>query len=151
MTRIALDSNILVYASADPDTSKGTAAETLIAALAPNGVIPAQALAEFLWVIRRKRPDHFETAKAQVRLYQATFDVVATDGALVSQAADIMERRGLQLWDALICAASLRGGASVLLSEDMQDGADIDGLRVLNPFAPANRSRLQAFVPEGTF
>jgi predicted nucleic acid-binding protein len=44
----------------------------------------------------------------------------------------------LQLWDCVVCVASAQAGAKVLLTEDMQDGRVIDGLRLINPFAAAN-------------
>ena len=37
-------------------------------------------------------------------------------------------RQRLPLRDAVICVASLQAGATHLLSEDMQDGAGLDGL-----------------------
>lgn len=39
------------------------------------------------------------------------------------------------LVDALIVAAARRQRCSHLLSEDLSDGAEFDGLRVVNPFA----------------
>ncbi|MBA2691554.1 MAG: hypothetical protein H0U65_03550 [Rubrobacter sp.] len=36
--------------------------------------------------------------------------------------------------DALIVEAALRGGADLLLSEDMQDGRIVEGMRIENPF-----------------
>jgi predicted nucleic acid-binding protein len=38
----------------------------------------------------------------------------------------------------VVCAASAQAGAKVLLTEDMQDGRIINGLRLMNPFAAAN-------------
>ena len=32
----------------------------------------------------------------------------------------------------------------MLLSEDMHDGLDLDGLTILNPFNPANTARIEA-------
>ena len=47
----------------------------------------------------------------------------------------IAEQRGYGIFDALIVAAALRAGCDTLWSEDMQDGAVIDGrLRIVNPF-----------------
>lgn len=46
----------------------------------------------------------------------------------------------LQFFDAVIIAVSRRAGAAILLSEDMQDGQVIEGLTIINPFAPANAS-----------
>jgi predicted nucleic acid-binding protein len=41
---------------------------------------------------------------------------------------------GYSFWDALIIEAALAGGAERLLTEDLQDGQVIDGLRIENPF-----------------
>jgi predicted nucleic acid-binding protein len=46
-------------------------------------------------------------------------------------------RNQLSLWDALIVVAAKAGGASELLSEDLQSRQIIEGLRVVNPFATA--------------
>lgn len=71
----------------------------------------------------------------------------ATDLELVLAASGLARRHGLQFWDALILRASARGGAGLLLSEEMQDGAELDGVRSLNPFAPANREWLDTLLP----
>lgn len=42
-----------------------------------------------------------------------------------------MDRR----WDAAILAGARRLGAGVLVSEDLADGQDYGGVRVLDPFA----------------
>jgi predicted nucleic acid-binding protein len=49
----------------------------------------------------------------------------------------------MQLWDCVVCAASAQAGAKVLLTEDMQDGRIIDGLRLISPFAAANAEAIQ--------
>jgi predicted nucleic acid-binding protein len=38
------------------------------------------------------------------------------------------------LWDALLLATAERHGCEIVLSEDMQDGARLGGVIVLNPF-----------------
>jgi len=40
-------------------------------------------------------------------------------------------------WDALIVAAAAKSGATRLLSEDLNPGQKIAGLRIENPFAAA--------------
>jgi predicted nucleic acid-binding protein len=37
-------------------------------------------------------------------------------------------------WDAMMLRAAHQAGCSVLLSEDMQEGREIDGIQVVNPF-----------------
>lgn len=45
---------------------------------------------------------------------------------------------GLSFWDALLWATVRRAGVGLLISEDFQDGRTIEGVRVINPFAPGN-------------
>ena len=45
-----------------------------------------------------------------------------------------MSVHGFQAWDAIVLAAASAGGASVLLSEDMQDGFKWRGVAIANPF-----------------
>lgn len=63
-------------------------------------------------------------------------------------ASELVRLHHLQTFDAIIIAASEEAGASVLLSEDMQDGRVVAGLRILNPFNPANGGRIDdLFAP----
>jgi predicted nucleic acid-binding protein len=45
-----------------------------------------------------------------------------------------MERWRLSFWDALILAAARKAEASRIWSEDLSDGQDYGGIRVVNPF-----------------
>jgi len=48
---------------------------------------------------------------------------------------DIAERFGFSLYDSMIVSSALQFGCSVLYSEDMQHGQEIDGqLMIINPF-----------------
>jgi len=51
-----------------------------------------------------------------------------------------------QLWDCVVCVASAQAGAKVLLTEDMQDGRTLAGLRLMNPFAAANDDAIEALL-----
>jgi predicted nucleic acid-binding protein len=44
------------------------------------------------------------------------------------------ERYSLSHWDSLLIAACLEAGVTRLYSEDMQHGADYDGVNIVNPF-----------------
>ena len=54
----------------------------------------------------------------------------------------LAEKYQMQFFDALIVVITRRAGATILISEDMQDGLEIDGLRIVNPFAAANETLL---------
>jgi predicted nucleic acid-binding protein len=50
----------------------------------------------------------------------------------------------MQFWDCVVCVASAEAGATVLITEDMQDGRTLGGLRLINPFAAANAETIEA-------
>jgi predicted nucleic acid-binding protein len=146
MIRIALDSSILIYAEVEPETEKGRRAAEIILLAAQNGVIPVQVFGEFLRFIQRRAPAAFASACAQVDVYSSLFVTPATSDEILSLAMEIAEAHGLQVWDAVICAAAERAGARVLVTEDLQDGRDLAGLRILNPFNPANDAAFAGLV-----
>ena len=48
---------------------------------------------------------------------------------------DSTHSTSLSHWDSLLLAACLEAGVETLYSEDLQDGANYDSVRVVNPFA----------------
>ncbi|MGE3643397.1 MAG: PIN domain-containing protein [Beijerinckiaceae bacterium] len=50
-------------------------------------------------------------------------------------ALSIARDHSFAFYDALIVASAVESGCETLLSEDMQDGRDISGIRIVNPFA----------------
>jgi predicted nucleic acid-binding protein len=138
MTRVALDSNILIYAELEPESEKGKRAADVILGAARDGVISVQVLGEFLRFVQRRAPASFEDAVRQALLYQAVFLTPPTTDAIINRASELARAHRMQLWDCVVCAASSQAGANALLTEDMQDGRRIDGLRLINPFAAAN-------------
>jgi predicted nucleic acid-binding protein len=54
--------------------------------------------------------------------------------ALIEQGIDISIQSQLAFWDGLIIAVAEAGHCSAILSEDMNDGQLIRGIRIVNPF-----------------
>jgi predicted nucleic acid-binding protein len=149
LTRVAFDTNVLVYAELEPGTDKGALAGLLIErASIYQAIIPAQVLGEFLAVIRRKRRELFPGACELVIELTSLFKIAETNATVMRSAIQLAQRHRLQLWDAVICAASLEAGAAYLLSEDMQDGSTYAGMMIINPFMAANRAELDRLLPE---
>lgn len=146
MTRVALDSNILIYAEIEPELEKGTRSAGLILRAARDGVIPAQVLGEYLRFVQRRVPAAFGEAIRQASVYQAAFLTPPTTDAVINRASALAHAHRMQLWNCVVCAASLAAGARVLMTEDMQDGRMIDGLRLINPFAAANAEAIEALL-----
>ena len=81
-------------------------------------------------------------ASQKIDAYAEVFQIPHTmlDDMTVTTA--LLSKFNLQFFDALIIAVARRAGATILLSEDMHDGLEIDGLRIVNPFAAANDALL---------
>jgi predicted nucleic acid-binding protein len=92
-------------------------------------------LQEFYVDVRRKiaRPMPRESARLVVGSYMIWS--VETTTAEISTAFRIEDQARIGFWDALIVASALKGGARRILSEDLNAGQSIAGIRVENPFA----------------
>ena len=148
---IALDANILIYAAGSDDLNRrDVAALALLDRLRQGGaILPLQVIGEFLNVCRRKFILPVEGAVARARLWLLLFDAPATQPDDLLKAASLATEGKLQYFDALIIAVAARAGATLLLSEDMQDGLDVEGLRVVNPFVAANGVWIDGVLNEG--
>lgn len=130
-----LDTNILVYAVEDESSDKHRRARDLVEEHLVNGdgFISVQVLREFYAVCRRLKVPLSDVAAATMVRELTRFRVLSEDPRLVVLATDRV-RDGFSFWDALIVESALRGGADRLLSEDMQDGRVVEGMRITNPF-----------------
>lgn len=146
MTRVALDSNILIYAELEPESEKGTRSADLILRSARDGVVAVQVLGEFLRFIQRRAPARFEEAIRQVSIYETAFVTPPTTTEVVDAACALARSHRMQLWDCVVCAASAQAGAKVLLTEDMQDGRSLEGLRLINPFVATNAEAVETVL-----
>lgn len=71
---------------------------------------------------------------ALLQAVKATGEVVPMTLSSHEKAVRLCKRYSLSFYDAHICAAAVLAGAESLLSEDMQDGLNIDGASICNPF-----------------
>jgi predicted nucleic acid-binding protein len=133
--RSFLDTNILVYTDDAAAPAKQKLALDLVAAhrRTNTGVVSLQVLQEYFVTVTRKLHVDPQIARRKVELL-AEFDVAAPDVADILAAIDLHRLHGLSFWDALVVRSAKQSGCTVLLSEDMQDTREIDGLRIVNPF-----------------
>ncbi len=131
-----VDTNILVYAETPGEGAKHEAACRVLRDIwaQGDGAVSAQVLQELFVTVTKKasRPYSVETGRRLIANY-AAWHVVAVDQSLVLAAIDIQQEAQLSYWDAAIVAAAVASGAHVLLSEDLNDGQLIRGVRVCNP------------------
>ena len=139
MMRFTLDSNILVYAADGREPARRLSAIGIIEAAAPlDCVLLPQALSEFFHVVVRKRILPGSEAMAQVQDWLGVF--LLTTGPSESALSAAMEATTacrFQFFDALFLATAREAGCTGVLSEDMADNAEMNGLRVIRAFTPA--------------
>jgi predicted nucleic acid-binding protein len=133
-----VDSNVLVYAHDRSETRRQPVAQALLDALwrDRSGALSTQVLQEFYVVATRKfdPPMRRSAAREVVALY-GTWPTVQVDVALILAASKLQERHSFSFWDALVVEAARRCGATRLLTENLQAGREIGGVRIENPFA----------------
>lgn len=132
-----VDTNILVYAHDLDAPSKNEIARNNLRDLWLDGTgsLSPQVLQEFYVTITRKikKPVPKEAARLLVKTYGMwCIDVTSAD---VTAAFRIEDEAKIAFWDALIVASAVKAGASKLLSEDLNAGQVIAGVRIENPFA----------------
>lgn len=110
--------------------------------------MPVQMLGEFLNVTTRKLAMIPADAINQVKEYCRLFTCPSTLPEDLGEAARLSSMHKLQFFDALILIVAARTGATLLLSEDMHDGLELETIRVLNPFNPANRSEIATMLAQ---
>ena len=139
--RSLLDTNILVYADAADDPVKQRRAIDLIKALREDGsaVISTQVLQEYVNVALRKLRLPHALVRERINFYRR-FETVPASAELISGALDLHTLHSLSFYDALIIQAAVVSGCQRVLSEDMQHGATVGGVLIVNPFLPADTS-----------
>ena len=138
--RYVLDTNVLVYALDRREPEKRDRAREVLRRLGTSGaILPAQVLSEFANVCLRKlepRPDPAAVQREVERLLIA-FPVLPLTGPVVLEALRGVREYLLSYYDAQIWAVARLGQVGVVLSEDFNPGAVLDGVSFANPLDPA--------------
>lgn len=132
---VFVDTNVFIYSLDKADPKKHESAQMWKAELwkSRRGRISFQVLQEFYARATQKWP----ALRADVR--SETLDLlewkpVAVDSSILESAWKIQERYEISFWDALIVSAAKAASCRYLLTEDLQEGQELDGVIVVNPF-----------------
>ncbi len=133
--RTFLDTNILIYADDLDGGEKREVARGILrnALSTATGVISTQVLQEFFVIATRKLGVDAEIARRKVAL-MARMELVQVRLDLILGAIDLHRLHHLSFWDGLVVKSAASAGCTRLLTEDLQEGQVIDGVRVSNPF-----------------
>ena len=136
--RISLDANILFYTIDLEAGAKRIRAREVLARAANefDCVLTLQALCEFTAASTRKDKLSLTEAAELTESWQELFPVVRASSACLGQAIKAVDKHNLSFWDAMLWATVQEAKATLLLSEDLQAGRTLGGVRFHNPFAP---------------
>lgn len=131
-----VDTNILVYSRDAGEPVKQAQAKNLMSLLWESrlGRVSQQVLQEYYVTVTRKLKPGLSKPDARDDIHALlAWQPLAATSANFSKAWDIEDRFGLSWWDSLIVTSALQCQCVVLFSEDLQDGLQVDGLRIRNP------------------
>lgn len=135
MTKVTIDTSLLVYTIDTADPYKHRAAQAVLDRLTSHDtVVCLQALAEFFYVTTRKGRLSTHEASAQVADWKTLFPVVTAHPRTLSHAISGVEAHRMAFWDAMLWATAQEAGVELLLTEDFQDQAVFEGVRFIDPF-----------------
>ncbi len=135
--RTFVDANVLIYAHDVDSKSKHATAKNILRELwtERTGVLSMQVLQEFYVNVTRKIRSPLPRDSARLVVTSYSIWCMEITPAELSLAFRIEDESRIGFWDALIVAAAVKSGATRLLSEDLNPGQKIAGLRIENPFA----------------
>ncbi|MBX3273166.1 MAG: PIN domain-containing protein [Sandaracinaceae bacterium] len=125
-----------VFDDAEPKKQK-LATHVLTEQLASSQIVVSTQVMQELYVALTRGAAPIATPDIAERAVRdaSAFVVVQIDVPMVLEAIGDVQRRSISFWDALIVRAAVSAGCDVLLSEDLNTGATIDGVSIQNPFA----------------
>jgi len=136
--RFFLDTNIFAYTFDTKAPAKARRAVQMIrqAADTGNGVVSYQVVQEFFNLAFRRFQHPMNVAEAEQYLITVFRPLLAVHSSpvLYVEAMRIAGRYRLSWYDCIIVAAALQSECSVLYSEDLQHGQEIESLLIENPF-----------------
>ena len=134
---VFVDTNVLVYVRDASEGDKQRSAAAWMAALweTRRGRLSHQVLQEYYVTatVKLDPPRDVEDVREDVWALRA-WKPLPADYETLETAWAVQDRFRISWWDALIVAAAARAGSRWLLTEDLQDGQDFQGVTVVDPF-----------------
>jgi len=141
MAPILIDTNVLIYLYDHNQPVRQQQAQYVLEQLelSQSGRLSVQCLAEFFSVATRKLTPQLTAAQAlqQVGWLARLWPVFDLTPMIVLETGRGVRDYQLSYYDAQIWASARLNQVEVIFSEDFSDHAVLEGVRFVNPFAPA--------------
>jgi predicted nucleic acid-binding protein len=132
-----IDTNLFVYAYDVEAGEKFKIANELLRSFwkEQNGCISLQVLQELYVNLTKKLREPLSAQEVKQAITDLSkWKVHCPTVEDILAAIDLHERYQISFWDALVIRSAQQSGCKVLWSEDLADGQDYDGVKVVNPF-----------------
>jgi predicted nucleic acid-binding protein len=133
--RVFLDTNFLGYTADENSPEKKKIAKRMLCELTMNDqpVISTQVLQEFYNVATKKMNIDELTAKTLVHNF-SKIETIVINTNIIEQAIDISVHNKISFWDGLIVSAAEFANCSMIITEDLNNGQIIRGIKIIDPF-----------------
>ncbi len=133
--KIFIDTNVLVYAQNNKESEKQSICRKVLSNLVEESllVISTQVMQEYYNVATLKMGLEKLYVKRTIEMFDV-YEIITIQPSIIFQAIDIHILYQLSFWDSLIISAAKSAKCSMVLTEDMNDGQVIEGVKIQNPF-----------------
>ena len=132
MTKISLDTNVLIYNHGIDGDAKQLIADSLLDNVP---IISTQVISEYLNVLKRISKMSKSDLLKMCAEWLEGCKVQPVSISTIKLAHHLVQKYDFQLFDSIIVASSLEAECDILYSEDLHHGIIVeDKLKILNPF-----------------
>lgn len=134
MSKIFLDSNILIYLYSSNELQKTAQVQSVIEA-GENFVVSTQVLFEFSYVASRKLKIGYDAIEKALKEFATAFTIIEINYAMIVAALKLAAKHKYSFPDSLIIVAAQSCGCDTLFTEDMHNAHVIDKkMKIVNLF-----------------
>jgi predicted nucleic acid-binding protein len=135
--RVFVDTNVLIYALDPADPRKRLLSADLLRTTISNRTLTLspQSLNEtYRVLVQRPRLMPVQAARDYIRML-APWAIAPLDSKTTERAFAVEDATGYSWWDCLMLAAALQADCRVFVTEALQAGRVVAGMRLVDPFA----------------
>jgi predicted nucleic acid-binding protein len=139
--RVFIDTNVLASLFDDSEPKKQESARARLQSEQRRReiVVSTQVLQELYVALTKSHSPIATPDIAEKAVREASgFTVIQIDTPLILSGIAASQAHRLSFWDALILCAAAQAGCDLLISEDLNDGQVVDGVRIENPFVSSH-------------
>jgi len=130
-----VDTNIWLYAFIEGEDRQKTARAKELLEASRTLIVSTQVINEVCVNLLKKAQFAEQQVQQLIESFYAKYMVIELSKALLLKASALRVQYTFSFWDSTIVSNALPADASVLYSEDMQDGLVVENrMRIINPF-----------------